>query len=172
MNCVQKLTLVGLLMCVTQLLHAQNNTTSQRNGLTTFNEYTLSLTVGDVDTVFFAMPAADNAPNVSPSTTTIDPPDRVNNTGWNTLEVQNLSSTACDSLRIVVYGINANGSIVQGDSVLAGSITVSNTYGDKRVWHISLANHFTNVFGYWVKVSMGDLSGGTRSIRLRRIATS
>lgn len=152
-----KHTLAVLLLLATQSF-AQGFFSYPPAGTVVKQSLTLRLTVGDRDSAFFALPDVNGNTAVAADSVSVDPPSRVRNSGVASIEIQNVSATAADSTRIVVFGLNDSGAIIVTDSVAVGSITVSNVYGNKSVHRITLTAGFDNVSGYFVRIIHGDLT--------------
>jgi len=160
--------------------YAQMDAVSAHQGFTAFDSTTITLSAGDTDTLFFACPIAgrgsqptlvrfDEALGSSNSTTAIDPPQYVYDTGAATFLFR--SAVALDSGYVKVHKLDNLGFTVQTDSVESGSTTVADAAGplSGSTNSVKVTNLLSPGFGFRVVVSRGDLAGASAAVTVKYV---
>ena len=120
---------------------------------------------GVIDTTYFSFPSVSGFAEISPSTTSQNPPDQSWWNGSHALVLRQTSGSLGDSLRVKFKPLDYDGSIIMNDSLVIGSITIAATgalVGTlNKPYVFTITGSFDPCFGVAMIFTQGD--GGVAS---------
>lgn len=112
--------LIGFLLLLNPFVSLAQTTWAKRITITLYNN--------NADTtVYFSFPAVAGFAEISPSTTSQNPPDQVWSNGAHALVLKQTSGGLMDSLQIKIKPLDYDGTVVDNDSLVLGSLTDGST---------------------------------------------
>lgn len=113
-------------------------------------------------TALFSFPAVAGLAEISPSTTSQNPPDQSWWNGAHALVVTQTSGDLCDSLEIKIKPLDYDGTVIDNDSLVVGSKTVAASGNIVKILNkphvFTLTGSFDPCFGISAAFTVGDIS--------------